>query len=149
MTKKTPITHSELTKKEIKIARRKKRTKGRIKRFSKKQRCGMKRYGIKMQEKIVKIEKSPNTMKKYKATVQNLNTKKTRTMHFGASDYQQFRDSTKIKLYKHLNHGTVKRKKRYYSRHSGEKTKSKAVKKELIQSKGMYTPKILSHIYLW
>ena len=68
-------------------------------------------------------------MKKYKATVQNLNTKKTRTMHFGASDYQQFRDSTKIKLYKHLNHGTVKRKRRYYSRHSGEKTKTMQSKK--------------------
>ncbi len=149
ITKKTPITHGELTKKEIKIARRKKRTKGRVKRFSKKQTGGMKRYGIKMQEKIVKIEKSPNTMKKYMATVQNLKTKKTRTLHFGASDYQQFRDSTKIKLYKHLNHGTVKRKRRYFSRHSGEKTKSKAVKKELIQSNGMYTPKILSHIYLW
>lgn len=147
--KKTPITHSELTKKEIKIARRKKGTKGRVKRFSKKQNGGMKRYGIEMQEKIMKIEKSPIKQKKYIATIKHLKTGKTRVLHFGASDYQQFRDSTKKKLYKHLNHGTLKRKKNYYSRHSGEKTKRKGVKKELKKSLGLYTPKILSHIYLW
>ena len=35
ITKKTPITHSELSKKEIKRARRIKRTKGRVRRFKK------------------------------------------------------------------------------------------------------------------
>ena len=35
ITKKTPITHKELSKKEIKRARRIKKTKGRVKRFRK------------------------------------------------------------------------------------------------------------------
>ena len=38
---------------------------------------------------------------------------------------------------------------RYFSRHSGTKYRYKAIKKEKMESKGYYTPKLLSHIYLW
>jgi len=39
--------------------------------------------------------------------------------------------------------------KNYYSRHSGTKNRKKAISKEIKKSNGYYTPKILSHKYLW
>ena len=38
---------------------------------------------------------------------------------------------------------------RYFLRHSGTKKRSKAIEKEKKNSKGYYTPKLLSHLYLW
>ena len=38
---------------------------------------------------------------------------------------------------------------RYYSRHSGTKSRLKAIEKETKKGKGYYTAKILSHKYLW
>jgi len=80
--------------------------------------------------------------------VKNINTGKERTIHFGGKGYEQFKDSTGLGHYSHVNHGTLKRKKNYFSRHSGEKTKNKAVVKELKKSKGCYNAKILSHTTL-
>ena len=108
-----------------------------------------KRYGENVKEKIINIKKSTSKGKKYTAVVENIKTKKTRVIHFGGSDYQQFRDSTKLGYYTKKNHGSLKRKQTYFFRHSGEKTKRNAVIKELKKSKGYYNPKILSHIYLW
>ena len=101
-----------------------------------------------MKEKIIKMEKGPNK-KKYTAYVQHKKTKKIRKIHFGHKDYQQYKDRTKLKLYKHKNHNTRKRMNNYYSRHSGIKHRGKAIKKEKRKSKGIYNPKILSHIFLW
>ena len=101
-----------------------------------------------MKESIVNFERGPNK-KKYTAYVKNKKTKKVRKIHFGHTDYQQYRDRTPLGLYKHGNHCTRKRMQRYYSRHSGTKTRGKAIKKEKTKSKFLYTPKILSHIYLW
>ena len=109
----------------------------------------LKRYGVNMKEKIINLKKSTNKGKKYTASVKNINTGKERTIHFGGKGYEQFKDSTGLGHYSHVNHGTLKRKKNYFSRHSGEKTKNKAVVKELKKSKGCYNAKILSHIYLW
>jgi hypothetical protein len=39
------------------------------------------------------------------------------SVHFGDNRYQQYRDSTSLKLYKHLDHNDEKRKKAYYDRH--------------------------------
>jgi ankyrin repeat protein len=100
-------------------------------------------------ERIVKITKSKVNGKKYAAIVKNIITKKTRTINFGAKGYQQYRDSTKLKAYKSKNHGDAKRRKLYFTRHSGLPTKQLAIKKEWKKSKGMYNPKILSHTYLW
>ena len=101
-----------------------------------------------MKEKIIKFERGPNK-KKYTAYIQDKKTKKVRKLHFGHKDYQQYRDSTPLKLYKSKNHGTRKRMQNYYSRHSGTKKRGEAIKREKKKSKGYYTPKILSHVYLW
>ena len=96
----------------------------------------------------MKFERGPG-FSKYKVTVQNKKTKKKRTIKFGHKDYEQFRDSTPLGYYSWKNHGTKKRKDAYFSRHSGTKKKAKAIEKEWRKSRGKFTPKILSHIYLW
>ena len=101
-----------------------------------------------MDEKIVKFEKGPK-FKKYTAHIQHKKTKKTRKLHFGDKRYQQYKDRTPLKLYKKQNHGTRKRMQNYFKRHSGVKSRKKAIEKEKKKSKGLYTPKLLSHIYLW
>ena len=99
-------------------------------------------------ETIVKMQRGPFP-KKYTAIVRNKKTKKTRKIHFGDRRYQQFKDRTKLKLYKSKNHGTRRRMQNYYNRHSGTKKRNKAIKKERRKSKGFYNAKILSHEYLW
>jgi hypothetical protein len=101
-----------------------------------------------MNEKIIKFEKGPHG-KKYTAVVQNKMTKKIRKIHFGASDYQQYKDRTPLKLYAYKNHNDRKRMKNYFNRHSGTKKRNTAITLEKKKSKGYYNAKILSHIYLW
>ena len=110
---------------------------------------GGKKSTYRMKETLVGFEKASNPKKKYTATVRDKKTHKTRKLHFGASDYPQYRDSTPLGLYKKKNHGDFKRMQRYYSRHSGTKHRIEAIEKEKKVSKGYYTPKILSHVYLW
>ncbi|MAV65054.1 MAG: hypothetical protein CMG00_07685 [Candidatus Marinimicrobia bacterium] len=99
-------------------------------------------------EKIISFKRGPRKSK-YTAIVQHKKTKKKRSINFGHKDYPQYKDSTPLGYYSYKNHGTKKRKNAYYSRHSGTRYKAKAIKKELRKSRGKYTPKILSHIYLW
>jgi len=101
-------------------------------------------------EKIIKFKRSTNPDKKYMVFIKNLNNNKIRILHFGASDYQQYKDRTPLKLFSNKNHNDKNRQMNYYSRHSnGIKNRKKAIKYELNKSKGYYTPKLLSHIYLW
>ena len=102
-----------------------------------------------MLEKIIKFEKSKRPYKKYTAYIQNRKTKKIRKLHFGDNRYQQYKDRTPLKLYKSLNHGSRKRMHNYFNRHSGIQNREKAIAYEKNKSKNIYTPKILSHIYLW
>ena len=85
---------------------------------------------------------------KYTAIVEEKGIRKQRRIHFGASDYQQYKDRTPLGLYSHKDHGTRKRMQNYFSRHSGTRS-SKAIKLERKKSKGYYNAKILSHEYLW
>ena len=105
--------------------------------------------GGRMKERIVRFEKSKRRGKKYTAIVQNIKTKKQRVIHFGGLGYQQYKDRTPLKLYAKLNHGTRKRMRNYFNRHSGTPNRGKAIAKEIKKSGGYYNPKILSHIYLW
>ena len=104
--------------------------------------------GLKMKEKIIKFERGPGE-KKYTAYLKNNKTKKIRVVHFGHKDYEQFKDRTPNKLYSSKNHGDKHRQENYYNRHSGVKNRTKAIQKEIRKGKGLYTPKILSHKYLW
>ena len=101
-----------------------------------------------MKEKILRFERGPPG-KKYTAYIQDKKTKKLRKLHFGASDYEQFKDRTPLKLYAHKNHNTRRRMQNYFNRHSGTKKRGQAIALEKKKSKGYYTPKILSHVYLW
>jgi len=95
-------------------------------------------------EKIVKIEKSLAKGKKYVAFVSDGKT--TRRVNVGALGYEQFKDSTKLKLYSKLDHNDPKRRENYFMRHSSVPTKQEALKKE----KGaVITAKYLSHKFLW
>jgi len=100
-----------------------------------------------MQETLVRIEKAKAKHKKYSAIVRNKITKKERKINFGDNRYENFKDSTPLKLYSSKNHGDKKRRKNYFTRHSGVPTKAEAVRKE--KAKGKYTAKLLSHLYLW
>ena len=101
-----------------------------------------------MKEKILRFERGP-AGKKYTAYIKHKKTHKIRKIHFGASDYPQYRDRTPLKLYAYKNHNTRKRMQNYFSRHSGTKSRIKAIKKEKKKSQGLYNAKILSHEYLW
>ena len=100
-------------------------------------------------EKIVKILPSERKGKKYMALIRDNTTKKTRVLHFGGLGYEQFKDSTGVGKFTKKNHGDIRRRNNYFSRHSGTRSKKKAIDKEKRLSGGKYTPKLLSHIYLW
>ncbi len=101
-----------------------------------------------MHEKILFFQKGPFP-KKYTAKIQNKKNKSTRILHFGDRRYEQYKDRTNLGIYTQKNHGNKRRQENYYNRHSGIKHRKKAIHKEKIKSKGYYTPKLLSHIYLW
>ena len=100
-----------------------------------------------MKEKIIKFQKSPLRFKKYRATIKNKNGIKH--IDFGDNRYQQYKDSTPLKLYRKLDHNDTKRRHNYFSRHSKIKYKRLALEKEIQKSNGQYNAKILSHQYLW
>ncbi len=150
ITKDTPTTFNELSEKEIKRARREKKRTNRVRRFKKQSGGrGGKHYGLTMKETIQSIKPSSIPEKKYMAYVKDKKTKETRIIHFGASDYEQFKDSTGVGKYTRKNHGNPKRRHNYFTRHSGLSNKKAATIKEIRKSGGYYNPKIFSHIYLW
>ena len=102
-----------------------------------------------MKERIVGMEKSKAKGKKYTATVRNSYTGKTRRINFGGLGYPQYKDRTKIGAYSHLDHADRARMGRYFLRHSGTRIRKDAIAKEKAKSGGLYTPKILSHLFLW
>jgi len=63
--------------------------------------------------RIVSWEASPLVNKKYRVYLSN-----SKHVDFGDRRYQQFRDSTPLKLYSYLDHGDNERRNRYYIRHS-------------------------------
>lgn len=99
-----------------------------------------------MCESIVEIQKSPVKNKKYRAVIQNKT--KVRTIDFGDNRYEQYYDSTPLKLYSHLNHMDELRRAKYYKRFSNVYDKDTAIDIEMRKS-GKFTAKILSHMFLW
>ena len=67
-----------------------------------------------------------------------------RWVHFGDNRYQQYKDSTGLGLYSHLDHGDKRRRAMYFQRHSDVGKKKAALRKTKKN-----TPKWFSHKYLW
>jgi len=66
-----------------------------------------------MKKSDYEVKKSTRKNKKYMARLKNSNDKWT---HFGNPLYQQWRDSTPLKLYSHLDHNDSKRRKAFKTR---------------------------------
>ncbi len=88
----------------------------------------------------MEIKKSTRKNKKYMVKYEG------KTYHFGDNRYPQFKDSTGLGLYSHLDHGDKERRRKYFKRHSGVETKKEAVEKE--RQLGM-SAKLLAHMFLW
>ncbi len=80
-----------------------------------------------MEKKLNKIMKSTRKNKKYMVYVTD-STKKSgkKLVHFGDSRYQQYKDSTPLKLYSSKNHLDKKRRAKYFSRHGKTNDKTSA-----------------------
>lgn len=118
-------------------------------RLAKKLKGGGTKRKMRMKERIVRFEKSHRKGKKYLALIREIGTGKVRRVHFGGDGYVQYKDRTGLGLYDSVSHGDRKRMQRYFLRHSGTRHRGRAIEKEKRASGGYYTPKILSHIYLW
>jgi hypothetical protein len=90
------------------------------------------------QFRLVRFERSKNPKKKYDGIIEDKKTKKTQRVPFGSRNplYEQYKDSTGLKLYSRLDHGDEKRRKAYKARH--EKTRYKK-----------WSPSWLSDTFLW
>jgi hypothetical protein len=89
--------------------------------------------------KFVRFQKSKAKNKKYSAIIKKKDGDNPREyiLNFGDKRYQQFEDTTGLKLYSSLNHFDNKRKDNYHSRHS------KNVKQ------GIFSPTYFSMEFLW
>ena len=81
-------------------------------------------YYRKSEYTLIKIQKSDRAGKKYTAAIQQKPAGKIKYIHFGAikpdgTPYPQYKDSTKLKLYKKYDHGDRNRQKKYIARHRG------------------------------
>lgn len=71
----------------------------------------------------IRFERSKTRNKKYDAIIEDKTTKRQQRVPFGDNRYEQYRDSTGLKLYSRLDHNDPKRRADYKSRH--EKTRHK------------------------
>ena len=86
---------------------------------------------------LLGFKRSTAKNKKYSALIQHKKNDRIRTINFGSTSHEQFKDSTGLGLYSHLNHGDRERQKNYQSRHS------------VFIRKGYYSPGYFSLRYLW
>ena len=86
--------------------------------------------------KIVKFERSKTNGKKYTVLITDREGK-IKKINFGDSRYEQFKDSTPLKLYSKLDHLDSTRRKNYIKRHSG------------FIKPGYFSPVYFSMKYLW
>ena len=83
-----------------------------------------------MADKGVRFEVSRRKGKKYDTILPD-----GRRVPFGSSVHSQWKDTTPLKAYKHLDHGDSKRRANYFARHGRDAEKHSA--------------KYFSHKYLW
>jgi hypothetical protein len=87
--------------------------------------------------KFVRFEKSKTEGKKYDAIIQNRETGREKRIPFGASSYEQYKDSTGLGLYSHKDHLDKKRRDRYKARH------------KVYYKPNQYSPAYFSWRFLW
>lgn len=86
--------------------------------------------------KFVRFEKSKAKHKKYVAILINKKTGRQKIINFGDKRYQQYKDSTGLGLYSHLDHNDSKRRANYRKRHSANSLQP-------------YSANYFSYYYLW
>lgn len=87
--------------------------------------------------KLIGFEKSKRKYKKYDGILKNNETDKIIYVPFGDNRFNQYKDTTHLKLYTHLNHNDDQRRMRYITRH----------RRWIID--GYYSPSYFSMKYLW
>lgn len=85
------------------------------------------------------FKKSTNKNKKYMVTTPN-----GKIIHFGARDMEQYKDTTGLGLYSHLNHNDKERRRLYLARAKGIKDKNGNLTWNNPESANYYSVK-----YLW
>jgi hypothetical protein len=94
-------------------------------------------YYPEIEYKFVRFELSKKKYKKYDAILENKQTRKEVRVSFGDKRYQQFKDSTGLNIYSHIDHNDLKRREAYHKRHS-----------RFIHD-GYYSPSYFSFNFLW
>lgn len=87
---------------------------------------------------FVKFVKSKRRDKKYTAILKNKKTGRTKSMSFGSSLHQNYKDETGLNAYPEKMHGDIKRLELYRRRHAGEGDESRK-----------YSPGWFSWWFLW
>ena len=80
---------------------------------------------------VSNLRKSTRRNKKYMCDVVH-NNKFHKNIHFGDIRYGQYRDSTEIRLYSHLDNNDPKRKRLYYIRHKNNTSICSMLTKEFL-----------------
>lgn len=96
----------------------------------------MKKYKVNEWD-LMGFKRAKNKNKKYEAMIINKKTGKTVNIPFGNSNYEQYKDSTGLNLFSHLDHNDEERRDRFYKR----------FKKQI--NKNYWSPATLSAYYLW
>jgi len=73
----------------------------------------------------IRFERSKSRGSKYDAIIEDKITKKRQRVPFGSADplYEQYRDTTGLRLYSRLDHNDEKRRQNYLARHQKTMTK--------------------------
>jgi hypothetical protein len=87
--------------------------------------------------KLLGFEKSRHRHKKYDAVLRNLASGRLVRMPFGDASYAQYKDTTRLGLYSHLDHLDPRRRRLYRIRHAND------------VKAGFYSPGYMSWNYLW
>jgi len=95
-----------------------------------------------MDDRIISFAKSPRKGKKYRVFF--IDNNELNSVDFGAIGYDQYKDSTGLGLYSHLDHLDEKRRYRYRARHSKIKLKDGR-----LAFKVFGTPAYFSWNFLW
>jgi hypothetical protein len=94
-------------------------------------------YFSKKEFSLDKLAKSKRKFKKYDAVLINKINNKIVTIPFGDNRYEQFKDTTGLKLYSNKDHGDKKRREAYRARHAKD------------VREGYYSAGYFSLRYLW